>query len=244
MNESVEGIAAAVLTREARREFSIASVVSESPDKVRFRLDPGVAFEREGLITRNPDGSASLHVSQRYRPDEYMSQVAGAPLIGRFAGDLRSSVTHANRRERRPHWREAYRRQDPNWTRVMTVTKTSTILKSMRAVADAAREKDIAHFLWRAGEGKIACGNNPPPSGTVFSVNPRGEWSFHAGPDTRPLNAPPDLSALATERAEHTRAVRLAAQDLGTGGVATIRSEEQVVKPADRPAPGRPARRR
>ena len=239
MNDLITDIATAVLTPEAHTEFSIVSVVTESPEEVRFRLDPGVAFEREGLITRGPDGSVRLTISQRYRPDEYPSPIASAPLTGPFPGDLQSSVTHANWRERRPHWRETFRR-DPNWTRVKTATTPSTIREGMRTVTEAAREENIAHFLWRAGEGKLAYGNNPPRSGVVFSVNPRGEWSFHAGPVTRPLDTPPDLSALTAERAEHAWAVRLPAQDLGTGTAAAIRSVDQGVKAPDQPAPRPP----
>ena len=244
MNEPVIEIAEELRTREALLEFKTASLETVSPDEVRFRVDPGLAFERSGRIARNPDGSVSLHLHQRYRPDEYMAQIAGTPLGGSLTEDLRSLIRHANWRERRPCWRETYRTQHPKWARVMPVTRPAVIDDAFRAVTEAAREKGIAHYLWRAGEGTIAYGNNPPLSTAVFSINPLGEWAFHVGPGTRPLETAPDLSALARERAERIRAVRLAAQDLGTDAVAAIRSGDQEAAPRDRPAPDRPARRR
>lgn len=244
MTQSLAEIAEELRTRDARLEFKTASVEAVSADEVRFRLDPGPAFKRAGRIVRKPSGDVSVYLLQRYRPDEHLGQVAATPLGGSLAGDLRSLIRHANWTDRRPCWRQIYRSQHPKWARVMPVTRPALIDDAFRAVTGAAREKGIAHYLWRAGEGKIAYGNNPPLSTAVFSVNPLGEWAFHAGSDTRPLETAPDLTALAVERAERARAVRLAAQDLGTSAVAAIRSEEQEAATSARPPPDRPARRR
>lgn len=241
MNQALAEIAAELSTRDARLEFSIASVTRESPDEIRFRLDPGPAFERTGRILRDPSGEVILRLFQRYRPDGEMVLAAGAPLTGSLTSGLRSVIRQVNWPERRPCWRDAYRIQEPRWVRVKTVTSSGIIPEAFRAVTGAAREKNIAHYLWRAGAAKIAYGNNPSHAGVVFSVNPFGQWALHAGPETRPLETPPDLTALAEE--PYT-AARLAAEDLGAGAVATTRSDNQVDVIADRLASARPARRR
>lgn len=250
MNDPIPDFARNLFTPEARREFSIAGIAAESADEVRFRLDPGPAFERTGRIIRTPSDGTILRLLQRYRPDREMTVAAGAPLGGSLSDGLRSVIRLVNWPTRRPHWRVAYPLREPRWVRVRTVTRTGIISEAFRAVTEAARKDSTAHFLWRAGDKKIAYGNNPPRDAVMFSVNPLGQWAFHAGRDTRPLETAPDLTTLATEpdraaRAAAVAAARLAAQDLlRTEAVTTVRSEESEAAPTDRPAPARPARGR
>lgn len=249
MNDPIPDFARNLFTPEVRREFRIAGIAAESADEVRFRLDPGPAFERTGRIIRTPPDGVILRLFQRYRPAREMTLVSGAPLGGSLSSGLRSVIGQVHWPERRPHWRVAYRVREPRWVRVRTVTKPGTISESFRAAAEAAREENIAHFLWRAGLKKIAYGNNPPLDAVMFSVNPLGQWALHAGRDTRPLETAPDLTALASEpdlaaRAAAVTAARVAAQDLVTGAVTKVRSENKEAAPADRPAPARPARGR
>lgn len=238
MREPLEDLATQLFTREMRDEFSIVRAKSEVSDLIRFRVDPGPAFERYGYIGQRTFGPASLDLFQRYRPDD-LEDLVHIPLTGCIADDLRAAVGDMDWGEPRPHWREAYRPRDP-WGQRMLLTPGSDVSRPLRAVTEAARTGGTACFLWYEPD-RICWGNEAMGASVVLSVNPAGEWAMHVGRETRLLTQEPDLSGIVPARGT---APHLAALDLGGGAGTAIRSEDQEPAPSARPAPGRPASRR
>lgn len=240
MSEPLEDLAAQLFTREMRDEFSISRADTDVPGWIRFRLDPGDAFERYGYVRPGTSGDARLELFQRYQPDSDLAWLGHRDIGRSVTWDLRSLVNQANSQETRPHWRRDYRPAEPEWTRVIPVTARSDAADAPKAVTGHARSTGVAHFLWHSPEG-LVCGNGALGSSVVLSVNPLGEWALHHGPDTLPFKGEPDLTGLVPEP---RTAARLAALDAGHGRGTEIRSEYQEPGPAAGPAPRPPARGR
>jgi hypothetical protein len=248
MSETLHDLARELQSDEVRDRFRTASIVSESPSRVRFRLDPGHVFERIGRLHQYPTRALHLSVEQRYRPDDEMTRLGNETVsASSFTADLRKLVDYANWWESGAHWRVTYNRQAPEWSFALPMTGDDAVREAWTRTAATARDRGIAHYMWRSS-GELTCANNPPSSGVMFSVNPLGEWSLHRGRVTVPLSRPPDAAALSESR--HSAAY-LARQDLGAGAGTSARSgklledlADQAIRPTTSQRSFRPTERR
>jgi len=95
----------------------LAYTGSARADMLRFRLNPGRAFERYAELLFYPEGDFNLTIHQRYQPYEDLVFVLSSefPRVG-AAETLWRSVNQADLLLPAPYWREAYHLQKPLWT--------------------------------------------------------------------------------------------------------------------------------
>jgi len=193
-----------LLPTDLRAELRIAGI-RQVADQLRFRLDPGRAFELLGWVFRWEDGKYWAGTGQRYQPNLPMIPVAaGTGLTAdRFPEWLRSAVRHASvLAADEPAWQRA-RQPVPAW-QVSWSARQDAAAVAVRMAAKRARATQRTHFVYR-DQHLIICSVKPPGHGRFFSVS-RGHWSAHQGLDTIPL----ERSPLAREL---TNPVGLAATD-------------------------------
>jgi hypothetical protein len=173
----------------------IASVRAASADTVRFRVDPGRAFERYAELERHPGSGGELFtltVSQRFRPSEDLHPVVSGEVHRDQAAEaLWRAVSHADLLvPNYEYWRAGWPLQRPLWS-AQADARQPGAARVMEALATVrARETGRPHFLSRMGH-RVHCNVNAPYHGEFYSVNRAGEWSLHYHPVTYPLESPP-----------------------------------------------------
>lgn len=232
-----------LLPRDLRGELCLAGIDPRSPGNViRFRMDPGHAFERRGTVTGSGGGWYRIRIADRHRPGDLLAGAAGT--CGMAAADvpdgLRAAAGRAwTRAAARPHWRDTLGSRNPATLRAWrgpAVTREMALRS-----AQLARGTGITLFLcWEAHQPR--CVTVPPRDAVTFlSVTPDGAWSLHQDTCTYPLTGHPDRAALAAVRTGQTAGtrriqaagsvppqVRLARGDLpGTGPPAVARVQRR-----------------
>ena len=230
MDGSPQLLAATLLPDHFRDEMRIAGL-SADRDGFRFRLDPAQSFLRCGHITCYSDREFNVSISQQYRPHELLTWVTSVEVTATTLPDaLREAADRASQYAPTPLWREILRHEKPEWSIVLPATRPGVVAKARAAVTARARERGIAHYLHRLG-GQLVCRNNAPQAARFYSVTQLGEWSLHDGPETYPLDAPPDAAAFFA----NGQVVRLARQDLGRGTAVVIPLGPAPSPPSPRP---------
>lgn len=197
-----------------RAELCVAGVqVSGDHELLRFRIDPGGAFQRRGYVRNSGGARFVVGVSERYLPDGPRTEVCGSSGVpaGDVPDQLRAASGWAYTWDgERDHWYDARPRLTPPWTGSRRNTSTRSVALAVENVAERARREHVTHYL-HAAPGRLLYGNNPPGLETAFfSVTLRGDWSLHEGRNTYPLEHPPDASSVARLT---TGAARLARAD-------------------------------
>ena len=191
-------LARAVLTPELTAELGVVRDPARDDDRhLRFRLDPGNLFERDGQIRVNPDGTYTVRVTQRYRPHEPVMWVASATaILADVPGVLRAAARYAHDRdEQLPHWLVSRRRETPPWSWSCGDADPAVARDAIAACAAKARRTGTVMYL-STEPGRITCANNPPEDGPFFSVTSAGNWSVHWRERSKPLAGRPKPSAL------------------------------------------------
>jgi hypothetical protein len=232
-----------LLPRSLRTELCIASVmISGDHELLRFRLDPGSAFQRRGYV-RSTDGTRFLvGISERYLPDGPRAEVCGSTGIpaADVPDQLRTASGWAHTWDReRDHWYDARPRLTPAWKGSRRDIGRRSAELAAETAAERAWQYNITHYL-HAEPGRFWYGSNPPgPQTAFYSVTLHGDWSLHQDRRTYPLANAPDATSFAG-LAGHVGAgpARLAREDR-TGRVP---GEAAVLPFRGRPAtPGQPA---
>jgi hypothetical protein len=199
-----------LLPRDLRTELCVAGIaVDDGQQLVRFRIDPGSAYQRRGFVRNEPGVGFLVGVTERYLPDGPCLRVGGSDGVpaGDVPDQLRAASGWAYTRDRdREHWRDALGVQRPPWS-----GRSRDITWAARAAEDRARHQHLTHYLYLRA-GKFAYGNNPPRDGAFFSVTKVGDWSLHQGRATYPLDDAPD-TGLAVNLTGQSGPVRLARAD-------------------------------
>jgi hypothetical protein len=216
-----------LLPDDLRAELCIATVtIADSHRLLRFRIDPGNAFERHGYL-RTFDGTRFLiGIAERYLPSDKNTHVCGSDGIpaSDIPGQLRtlSGWAYTWDTNREP-WRFAYRRRIPAWSAQHKVITTATF-----AAGQCASQEHVTYYLC-GRPGEYTYSNHPPGTATPFySITPLGDWSLHDGTATYPMAAAPDASSVArhtsreTVRNRHTRPVAVAQADRADGDLVVI----------------------
>jgi hypothetical protein len=199
-----------LLPGDLRTELCIARItIADNHKLLRFRIDPGGAFERHGYL-RTIDGTKYLiGLSERYLPDDKPAHVCGSDGVPTtdIPDQLRTlsgwAYTHDADRE---HWQDARPCREPAWTSYQKLITQATFMAETRAGIQR-----VTHFV-DGPPGKYRYGDNPAEPGSVFfSVTPLGDWALHDGTATYPLAAAPDASTLAAMPGR--TAARLASSD-------------------------------
>lgn len=213
----IDMVADLLLPAALRAELCITVVqISGDHELLRFRIDPGGAFERRGYV-RNTGGARFVTgVSERYLPDGPRTEVCGSSGVpaGDVPDQLRAASGWAYTWDgERDHWYDARPRLTPPWTGSRRNTGIRSVTLAVEAVAERAQREHVTHYL-HAAPGRLLYGNNPPgPETAFFSVTLRGDWSLHEDRKTYPLWQPPDGGSVARLTAG---AVQLARADRGT----------------------------
>jgi hypothetical protein len=182
-----------LLPASLRTELRMAGGWSWSDDCcLKFRLDPGRAFELQGFIRLADWDRYHGSLSQRYRADGQLIHVV--QLTGMTPGSvperLSDAVVHARRLAARwPGWCLATRRA-PAWSVAWPWRIPDAALHANETAAGRAHDTRAPHFTYRDGE-RVVCDANPPVSGLFFSVTSCGDWSGHEGPETIPFERSP-----------------------------------------------------
>ena len=189
-------LAAGLFPEWLRDTVRIATVRMPDRDTVRFRIDPGRAFERSAELVRQPGYGGrvfNLTVRQRYLPYEDPQFVLSANVhLDTVAEALWRALNHANLLVPVEYWRSGagYTTRKPLWA-IETDARQPDAIKTMEALAAArAGETGTPHYLSRRGH-QMWCNVNAPHRGEFYSVNPASEWSLHYHPVTYPLDDPP-----------------------------------------------------
>jgi hypothetical protein len=201
-----------LLPRDLRAELCIAGIAVDGGQQlVRFRIDPGGAFQRGGFVRSESGARFLVGVTERYLPDGPRQRVGGSDGVpaGDVPDQLRAASGWAYTWDRdRDHWRDARPAQSPPWA-----GSSRDIIWAARAAEDRARHQHITHYVYLRS-GKFAYGNNPPLDGTFFSVTKIGDWSLHQGRETYPLDTAPDTgSAVSLTSQRQAGPARLARLD-------------------------------
>lgn len=190
MNDDLAHDASSLLPTDLRAELRIASI-HQVADQLRFRLNPGHAFELLGWIFRWEDGKYWAGTGQRYQPNVPMTTVAaGTGLTAdRFPKWLRAAIRHASvLGADEPAWQRA-RQPVPAWEVSWSASLRDATALAVRVAAKRAGATRRVHFVYR-DQQRIVCSVNPPRHGRFFSVS-RGHWSAHQGLHTIPLERSP-----------------------------------------------------
>lgn len=205
-----------------RAELHMAGGRFWSDDRyLRFRADPGRAFELHGFVLDAGDGRYHAGFSQRYQPDGQPTCVtAGTGLTADTIPDhLRHGVAHAKHLvASRPGWHRTWK-QTSEWLIAWPLTVPDVAVHVKDTIAGRAHDTRATHFAYHDGD-RIVCSANPPQTGLFFSVTPHGRWSAHEGPDTFPLECAPGKE-LSGDPADRSPA-RLAAGDHPQADVMTV----------------------
>jgi len=177
-----------------RAELHMAGGRSWSQDRyLRFRLDPGRAFELHGLILDTGQGRFHASFRQHYRPDQPGVCISAATgmTADSLPGHLRDAVAHASALiVHRPAWHQAWE-QALAWSLAWPLTAPGLAAHVHATAAGRAHDTGSTHFAYLDGE-RIICSASPPSGrGPFFSVTPRGHWSAHEGTQTFPLEYAP-----------------------------------------------------
>ncbi|HXL87659.1 MAG TPA: hypothetical protein VN969_01535 [Streptosporangiaceae bacterium] len=186
-----------LLPDDLRTELCIARItIADNHKLLKFRIDPGSAFERRAYL-RAVDGARFLiGLSERYLPDDKLTHVCGSDGVP--AADIPdqlcclSAWAYASDADR-DHWQDAFARREPTWTKYQKLITQATFMAETRAGMER-----VTHFL-DGSPGRYRYGNNPPgPETAFFSVTPLGDWAHHDGTATYPLAAAPEATTIAT----------------------------------------------
>ena len=179
--------------RDAAR---MASPRMTGPRTLRFRLDPGPAFERHAELIRYPEFGGKLYcltLRQRYLPyGDLHFVMSGNTHQDTLGESLWRAVSDANLLVPNEYWRTApgYTPRKPLWA-IRSDTRQPGAARVLEELGAArARETGLPHFLYRQGRHAY-CNVNAPHRGEFYSVNPEGEWSLHYHPVTYPLDGTP-----------------------------------------------------
>lgn len=185
-----------LLPAEVRIELCITGLtVKDDGRLLRFRLDPGRAFERHAFIRDAGHSWYSITIRERYRPGDRPAEVSGAfgMIAAEVPDELRGAAGRAHSRTAAlPHWREAF---EPVTPAAVAMWRDKTGLGAELLTSEAirrARQAGITLFVYSRVD-RYECANNPPPGETAFfSVTPQGDWSVHRGTDTYPMELRPN----------------------------------------------------
>jgi hypothetical protein len=186
-----------LLPGDLQTELCIARVmIADNHKLLRFRIDPGAAFERRGYL-RTIDGTRFLiGLSERYLPDDKPAHVCGSDGVPAtdIPDQLRCLSAWAYASDAgREHWIFARPSREPAWTRYQKLITQATFMAETRAGIQR-----VTHFV-DGSPGRYRYRDNPPdPGSAFFSVTPLGDWSLHDDAATYPLAAAPNASTLAT----------------------------------------------
>jgi hypothetical protein len=220
-----------LLPGDLRTELCVARItIADNHKLLRFRIDPGSAFERRGYL-RIVDGTKFLiGLSERYVPDDKPAHVCGSDGVpaADIPDQLRCLSGWAYARDAdREHWQDAMARREPGWTRYQKLINQATFMAETRAGVER-----VTHFVGSSPSG-YRYGDNPPDPGSVFfSVTPLGDWALHDGAVTYPLAAAPDATTIATMPGRS--ATRLARADQASTGPVVLPFSRR--DPAPKPA--------
>ena len=192
-----------LLPRDLRAELCIVGIATSGQGEgLRFRMDPGRAFERFGTIEDVGGDWYSVEIRERYRPSDQLVLISGA--FGMSApevpDELRGAAGRAySRTATNPHWRDAFHERVAS--EVLGVWQDTTadgIRQMTESLADLARADDAAYFAY-AREDQYECVNTLPPDVRSFlSVTPQGNWSLHSGVETYPVEGFPNAAICAS----------------------------------------------
>jgi hypothetical protein len=199
-----------LLPDDLRTELCIARVtIADNHKLLRFRIDPGSAFERRAYLRTVDNGRFLIGFGERYLPDDKLTHVCGSDGVpaADIPDQLRCLSAWAYASDAgRSHWQDALARREPGWTKYQKLITQATFMAETRASMDR-----VTHFL-DGSPGQYRYGNNPPEPGTAFfSVTPLGDWAHHDGTATYPLAAAPEAAMVATLPGQ--TAARLARSD-------------------------------
>lgn len=186
-----------LLPGDLRIELCIVGVTLNEGGKVlRFRLDPGRAYARNGYI-RDLAGSFTIGIHQRYLPGDKPAELTGAHGIplGDVSDELRAASARAyDLTHDKPHWREACPEQSPAWTQHQPGLTLAATTRAAETAQAHARDTYQASYVTVTPDS-LTCTNNPPSAKSFLSVTPPGLWSLHIGPHTYPIDGTPNASA-------------------------------------------------
>lgn len=197
-----ESLVPDLLPAELRGELCIADAALHDEGRMlRFRMDPGRAFERRGTISDAGDGWYHVTIADRHRPGGPLAVVTAAfgMTAAEVPDELRGAAGRAwSRAAARPHWRDALAGTVPKTLRAWpgaSATRAMTL-----AAGEIARDTGTTcFFCWQGGRPE--CVTVPPRDHAAFlSVTPEGAWSVHHGVDTYPVSGHPDSGVLAAFR--------------------------------------------
>jgi hypothetical protein len=203
-----------LLPGDLRTELCIARVtIADQHKLLRFRIDPGSAFERRGYL-RTLDGTRFLiGLSERYLPDDKPVHLCGSDGVpaADIPDQLRclSGWAYTYDADRQP-WQDARPRREPTRMSYQKLITQATFMAETRASIER-----VTHFLDGSPSG-FRYGDNPPdPGSAFFSVTPLGDWALHdssasyplaAAPDATTISATPGRTAARLARADHAAA--------------------------------------
>jgi hypothetical protein len=184
-----------LLPGDLRTELCIARVtIADHHKLLRFRIDPGSAFERRGHL-RTLDGTRFLiGLSERYLPDDKPAHLCGSDGVpaADIPDQLRCLSGWAYTYDAdRQHWQDASPRRESTWTSYQKLITQATFMAETRASIQR-----VTHFV-DGSPGRFRYRDNPPdPGSAFFSVTPLGDWALHDGTATYPLAAAPDATTI------------------------------------------------
>jgi len=218
-----------LLPADLRTELCITGITTDGDQQLlRFRIDPGNAYQRRGYV-RNIEGAQfNIGVAERYLPDgprRYLCGSDGIPA-GDVPDQLRAASGWAYTWDAdRDHWLDARPRHTPAWS-----GRRRDITSAAEAAAQRARAEHLTHYLYPRA-GRFVYATNPPAEGAFFSVTLRGDWSAHHGRETYPLETAPDDTASATRNTASPVKLAQADQAAGESVVLPFFRREETVKP-------------
>jgi hypothetical protein len=196
------GLLLELLPRDLCAELCIADVtVQDHGRALRFRLDPGRAFERSGSIEDAGGEWYNVGIRERYRPGDRLEYISGSSGMSavEVPDELRGAAGRAySRTAALPHWRDAFRVAVPKAVGTWQDTTPRGIAVMTRDIARMARTDGCALFVY-AGKDCYECATVPPAGVESFlSVTRRGHWSIHCLADTYPVDGWPGAAECAS----------------------------------------------
>jgi hypothetical protein len=228
------GLLLELLPRDLCAELCIADVtVQDHGRALRFRLDPGRAFERSGSIEDAGGEWYNVGIRERYRPGDRLSYISGSSGMSavEVPDELRGAAGRAySRTAALPHWRDAFSVAVPKSVGMWQDTTPQGIAVMTRDIAELARADGCVLFVY-TGKDCFECATYPPVGVESFlSVTRQGYWSIHCRADTYPVDGWPgaaecaSLAPAVASGLQRTRAlgevppqVGLARRDLAAG---------------------------
>jgi hypothetical protein len=194
-----ESLVPDLLPADLRGELCIADIGLQGDGQVlRFRMDPGRAFERRGTIGDAGGGWYFVSVADRHCPGDPPAAVTATfgMTAAEVPDELRGAAGRAwSRAAARPPWRDSLAGTAPKTLRAWQGTPVTPAMT--HAAEEIARDRGITCFLrWRGTRPE--CVTVPPRDHAAFlSVTPEGAWSVHHGGGTYPVSGHPDPGTFA-----------------------------------------------